>query len=308
MFLKQRVKGRRLFIALLCICSVITAGCAASKDAFRDVGESAPKANSMASIDSSGGAFQETAEPQLEENRKEPRFVIRTGSLELIVADARKIAEEVGQITAETGGLVSESQIYEVSNGQYAAELSLRIPENRFDSFIARLEELGEAADIRKASEDVTLTYLDLETRIKNLQAEEERLREILIEAKTVDDILKVEQELFRVRGEIEAMTTQFTYLQDQVAFSTIRLHLREKPIAGQSISQKPFANLGERLKEAFYQSINFISSAAAFVLVALTALLPVLIIVALIVFAIVAVRRALRRRKSPPGGQSLDL
>ncbi|NMD42262.1 MAG: DUF4349 domain-containing protein, partial [Firmicutes bacterium] len=177
-----------------------------------------------------------------------------------------------------------------------------------FDSFIARMEELGEAADIRKGSEDVTLTYLDLETRIENLQAEEERLREILTEAGSVDDILKVEQELFRVRGEIETMTTEFTYLQDRVALSTIKLRLREKPMVGQTISQKPFANMGERLKEAFFRSINFISSAAAFVLVALTALLPVLIIAILIILAVIGVIRALRRRKgAPSGGQPPD-
>ncbi len=307
MFLKQGVRGRLLlFTALLCICSMIAAGCAASKDTYGRVGEIAPGSDFLGS--SNEGAPPDTAGPLPGEQRKGLRFVIRTGSLELIIVDARKSAEEIGQLATAAGGIISESQLYEVGSGQYAAELSLRIPESRFDSFIAQLEELGEATDIRKASEDVTLTYLDLETRIKNLKAEEERLREILTEAKTVEDILKVEQELFRVRGESEAMTAQFTHLQDQVAFSTIRIFLREKPSAGQSISQKPFANLGERLKEAFFQSINFISSATAFILVALTALLPVLVIVALIIVAVVALRRALRRRKSPPGGHSPDL
>lgn len=311
MFLKKTTKSRLFFlVALLCACALFIAGCSgASRNTGGDSKGDASRGSFMSgSPRGETAAGEEAQERPAGENRTGPRFVIRTGSLDLIVADVRQTMAEVERLTADSGGIVSESNLYEVSSEQYACELSLRVPEDRFDSFIARMEELGEAADIRKGSEDVTLTYLDLETRIENLQAEERRLREILTEASSVDDILKVEQELFRVRGEIETMTTEFTYLQDRVALSTIKLRLREKPMVGQTISQKPFANMGERLKEAFFRSINFIFSAAAFVLVALTALLPVLTIVVLIILAVVGVIRTLRRRKGvPSGGQPPD-
>lgn len=314
MFLGKEGNGRLLFLlTLLCLWTIIITGCsAASKDTATDF-EGTPSLEygehaRMGGKSKGNEAIHSASEPQSEENnlsRAKPRFVIRTGSLELTVPDTRKTVEKVEQMIADGDGMVSESNVYEFREGQYAAELSLRVPETRFDSFIARLQNLGEAANVHKSSEDVTLSYLDLEVRIKNLKAEEERLREILIEAKTVEEILKVEQELFRVRGEVEAMTTEFTYLQDQVAFSTIRLSIKEEVIDTQTISQKPFANMGKRMKEALFRSINFISSVAAFLLIALTTLLPVFLIIALIALLIVWLVRVNRRRKKniPPGG-----
>lgn len=293
-------------ILILCLCLVVVTGCSASSK------------NSMAGYDNAakegGGEYgsDDYYESQADSAVKGPsravtRHVIRTGSLTLSVEDTRKTVEQVEGMTADSGGLVSESSVYEYSEGRYSASLTLRIPEKQFDSFMARLQELGEADDVRKGSEDVTLPYLDMETRIKNLKSEEERLREILDMAGTVEEILQVEQELSRVRGEIELLTMNFTQLQDLVALSAIELYINEKAAGSEKISQKPFENMGKRLKDALFGSINFISSATAFILIALTTLLPVLIIVALIVLLVCGLVRAVKKKRKghiPPGGQ----
>ena len=295
-----------LFILILLWAVAVTGCSTASHEMSADFAE-APSAD----VGENGGeaTAKSTATNRAGENSAspaKPRFIIYTGSLELTVRDTRKTVEEIRQITADEGGLVSESRIYESHKGQFAADLSLRIPENRFDDFIAQLEELGEAANVHKSSEDVTLTYLDLETRIQNMKTSEKRLREILAGAETVEDILTVEQELSRVRGEIETMTAEFTYLQDQVSFSTINVFVGEEALDTGSVSQKPFAHIGKRMKEALFQSINFVSTAAAFTLVALATLLPVLVVLALVALIVIWVVRVIRRRKSgvPPGGQ----
>ncbi len=108
------------------------------------------------------------------------------------------------------------------------------------------------------------------------------------------------------MRGEIELLTMNFTRLQDLVAFSTIELYVNEKAAGIEKISPKPFENMGKRLRDALFGSINFISSATTFILVALTALLPVLIIIALIVLLVLGLVRAVKRKKGhiPPGGK----
>ncbi|WP_461369785.1 DUF4349 domain-containing protein [Candidatus Darwinibacter acetoxidans] len=295
--------------ALLCLCTVLMAGCSASSEggiAGGDYSGVAP-GNGEWKSEEELPPIAEDEERGGEELSGSLRYVIREGSLTLTVEDTRETVEEIERMTAESGGLVSESRIYESREGYYTAEMVLRVPENEFDRFISRLQKLGEALNIHKSSEDVTLPYLDLETRIKNLEAEEARLREILAQAKTVDDILQVERELSRVRGEIELKKMNFTRLQDQVALSTIHLLVREGAIRSQAISQKPFENMGQRMKEALFRSINFIASAIAFILVALTALLPVLVIIALLVLLILLLARARRRKKEniPPGGQT---
>lgn len=300
---KNRVVLLLLLALLLCSSISVIAGCSASPADYAGAkltsrGDEAVEAQ-MAANESDGGADLSAGERQQGEKEAKPRFVIRTASLVLTVPDTRKTVTEVEKMVEEGGGLVSTCSIDEQREGQYIANMSLRIPENDFDSFISRLEKIGKASDIYKNSEDVTLPYLDLQARINNSKAEESRLREILQEAKNVDEILRVEQELFRVRGEIESMTTEFTHLRDQVSFSTVHVSLREETIASGNISQKPFARMGERMKETLFRSFNFISSAAAFLLIALTALLPLLLVAAPIVLAIIWLVRRRRAKRN---------
>jgi len=306
MVIKRKKVSLLIWAALLLLWAMLIAGCSASKGSVAGDYQAAPPGESEWR-ESENHSITEGDAPGEEDSAGSPRYVIRKGSLSLTVSNTRKAVETIEQMTADSGGIVSESRVYEFREGHHAADLTLRVPENQFDSFISRLQELGEAAHVQKNSEDVTLPFLDLETRIKNLKAEEERLREILAQAKTVEEILQVERELSRVRGEIELNTMNFTRLQDQVALATIHLSIREEVIDTQTISPKPFENMGKRMKEAFFRSINFISSAAAFILIALSTLLPALVILALLVFLISWLVRAGRRKKErsiPPGGE----
>lgn len=309
-FQKNRSRYLVVLVLLLFLWTTVITGCStASKDAALHYEETLPD-ETVEDVRMGIEPSLSTAGPERSEQNNlskiKPRFVIRTGSLTLTVFSTRETVEQIEQMTVSGGGIISESNVYELRGGQYAAELTLRVPETKFDSFITRLQDLGKTDNIQKNSEDVTLPYLDMEARIKNLRAEEKRLREILSTAKTVEDILQVERELSRVRGEIEAMTTEFTYLQDQVAFSTIQISVKEEAIDTQTISQKPFENMGNRMKEALFRSINYISSAIAFVLIALSTILPVLMIIALPALLIFWLLRANRRKKesAPPGGQ----
>lgn len=308
MILAKRIHLFLFRVSLLCFCLMIVAGCGASSEKLAHGYDNAMpvEQGSMEEYDSDYYA-ESKAEGELNTpSQVVARHVIRTGSLTIAVTDTRKTVEQVEKMTADNGGLVSESNVYEYSEGRYSASLTLRIPEKQFDSFMARLQDLGETDDVRKSSEDVTLPYLDMEARLKNLKTEEERLREILDMAGNMEEILQVERELSRVRGEIELLTMNFTRLQDLVAFSTIELYVNEKAAGIEKISPKPFENMGKRLRDALFGSINFISSATTFILVALTALLPVLIIIALIVLLVLGLVRAVKRKKGhiPPGGK----
>jgi len=230
----------------------------------------------------------------------EVRFVILNGSMELAVNDTRETVRSVQEIVSKADGVVSSSYIYEIREGQYAADLTLRIPAARFEKIMEQLQELGKVGPINTGEADVTMQYLDLETRIENLKTQEERLREILEMANTVEDVLKVESELGRVRSEIEVMSSQFAYLQDQVSYSTINLTIREELIATQEITPAPFANLGARMTEALVRSVNFIMAAAASMLVLLTAALPLVLILAVMALFIWRLVVVVVRRKPP--------
>ena len=235
------------------------------------------------------------------------RYRIRTGSLELTVLSTRETVEQVRQIAADAGGYISDSYIYTVKEDLYHANLTLRVPENRFDAVMEQLRGLGKFANERTGDDDVTMPYLDLEARLKTLEAQEVRLRDLLAKAETVEDILNVERELQRVRQEIESLSAQFKHLQDQVRFSTITVGIREEQIATTAVTPAPFAHLGARMKAGLVRSINFVLAALAGILVVLSALLPVAVLLGLAALVLwLIISRFSRRRRTPPpaGGQ----
>ena len=228
------------------------------------------------------------------------RHVIRTGSLDLAVRDTREAIQEIREIVKQAEGLVSYSYVYEMRENQYGAYLTLRIPEPRFDSIMGRLEELGKSTNVQTSLDDVTMQYVDLESRLNNQKAQEARLVEILEMAETVEEVLEVEKELFRIRGDIESMTAQFNQLSDRISYSTIDVSLREETIPTEVISPNAFDNFGERIRQAFVGSINFVLGAISFIVIALISLIPVLILVGLFVlFMIWLVKKITRRNKA---------
>lgn len=227
------------------------------------------------------------------------RHVILTGSIELEIKDTRETIKEIREIVANSGGIVYSSSVYEVKEGQYGARMTLRVPQKNFDQVMSHLEVTGKASNVQTGMEDVTMQYIDLDSRLKNQKAQEERLIEILDMAETVEEVLEIERELYRVRGEIEYMTAQFTQLQDRIAFATINLTLREEAIPVEVISPGAFENFGSRIKETFIGSINFVLNAISFILIALAALLPVMVLLGLVALVIILiVRRATSKKK----------
>ncbi|MGB9887774.1 MAG: DUF4349 domain-containing protein [Moorellales bacterium] len=85
------------------------------------------------------------------------------------------------------------------------------------------MPELGEVKTQRVYSEDVTEDYIDLEARVKTLTAQKERLTELLERARTVEDILKVEKKLERVRAERESLSGKLNYLRHRVTYARVR-------------------------------------------------------------------------------------
>ncbi len=226
------------------------------------------------------------------------RHVIRRGSIDLTVKDSRTMVQEIRDIVKDFEGIVSNSYLYEIREGQYGARMTLRIPEKHFEAVLDQLETLGKVTNIQTELEDVTMQYVDLESRLNNQKAQEERLTEILEMAETVEEVLEVEKELYRIRGEIESMSARLTRLEDQITYSTINISLREETIPTETISPAVFQNLGSRIAQAFIGGTNFILNAVSVLIVVLSALIPALIIIVIIgVIIFLFIRRHIKHK-----------
>jgi len=161
------------------------------------------------------------------------RKIIKTGYITLEVEDIAEVMDKVAEVAGELGGYVLSSHKYEGERGA-SGSISIRVPAGKFDEAFSRLRQL--AIDVPYESteaKDVTEEYIDLEARLHNLEATETQYLALLEKAETVEEILKVQQALSNVRGQIEQIEGRMKYLERTSDMSLIEVSLKEiKPLA----------------------------------------------------------------------------
>jgi uncharacterized iron-regulated membrane protein len=202
--------------------------------------------------------------------------VIRTARLRMEVADYEEAIRKAKQIIN-----AFEAEITAEEERQYGQQLEnqlvIRLAPAKLDSMLNALQGLALQIDSRSVNaEDVTRRYVDLETRLASKRAVIARYQELLAEARNVNEVLAVENNLRQVIEEVESMEAQFRYLKQQVDRSTVYLTLYETSSAG--IAQRSF---GSKIATAFADGWGLLKN---LVLGAITAW-PVLILLALLIW-----------------------
>jgi molybdopterin converting factor small subunit len=160
------------------------------------------------------------------------RMVIMSGYLTLVVDDVSAALSQITALAAANGGFVVSSNIQEDQNRLYAS-ISFRVDSTLFNSTINALHNM--AIDIKSEStsgQDVTDQYVDLDARLRNLEASEAQLLDLMEQAGTVEEILKVQQELTNTRGQIEQIKGQMQYLEQSVALALISVTLEQSKLS----------------------------------------------------------------------------
>ncbi|MEM2921498.1 MAG: DUF4349 domain-containing protein [Candidatus Bathyarchaeia archaeon] len=159
------------------------------------------------------------------------RMVIYTATISLETEDISDVLSRIRALAEGYGGYVAGSSRSTYA-GRNFAEIIIRVPKDKFHIALQNIEQYGKVLDEQTSSEDVTSLYIDMKARLDNLKRQEERLRDILNMAKTVEEVLNVERELERVRGEVESLQGQLNYLESSVTMSVITVRLTEPPPA----------------------------------------------------------------------------
>ncbi len=178
------------------------------------------------------------------------------------------------------------------------AYMTLRVPNKNFDVFMNVLKGLGETVSTSVRGTDISTQYFDIETRLKTLRIREERLQELLKEAKGLEDIIELERELANVSYEIQINQTQLRDYDSLVDFSTVTVYLQEVNEVTSVTPSKQ--SLGERITSGFYAVVNALADFGEGLLIFLVAGSPILVPLAVGgVIAIVLVKRRKRRKEA---------
>jgi len=160
--------------------------------------------------------------------------IIRTATLRLVASDFNAARASVESIVAQAAGFIDQITVNGAPGAARTLTGSLRVPATRMSDALARLRQLGPVTEDTQGSEDVTDQLVDLDARLTNARATEQRLNDIL-KARTgkLSDVLQVEQEISRVRLEIEQMDAQRVNMGRRVSYATITIEIDEIRKAG---------------------------------------------------------------------------
>lgn len=155
------------------------------------------------------------------------RLIIKDGQMTIEVTETDAAAEELINVAVDFGGYVIGQRIWTGDGGYRFANIQVAVPVNQFEATLSAFRTLGTVLDESATGEDVTDEYVDLNSRLGNLHATQERLRTFLDQAMTISETLAVHEELTAIEAEISLVQGRINFLQDRAAFSTITVNLQ---------------------------------------------------------------------------------
>ncbi len=162
------------------------------------------------------------------------------------IAAIRKVIDTT--IKTFNGYVVSENM--QNTESQLSSNINIKVPAQQFDKMLAKLASIAKKVDYQNIeTQDVTEEYIDVETRLSNSRKVEQSYIKLLQKAKTIEDILKIEQKLGEIRTEIESTQGRLKYLNNQVSYSTINLSVYQA-LEYKFIAEK-LPSFWERLKSS---------------------------------------------------------
>ncbi len=149
----------------------------------------------------------------------DPSMIIHTAEIALAVYEVTKNLQTVEKFTKELGGYLALRS---------DREITVRVPRDKFDELVGRIEKMGDVLHKNIAAEDVTDQYVDLDMRLRNATAVRDRLEKLLAGA-TVHDAVEIHKELSKVTEEIERFEGKLKLLRDRIAYSTITVSFEQQ-------------------------------------------------------------------------------
>jgi hypothetical protein len=216
-------------------------------------------------------------------------MIIRTGQASIEVDSVDRAVAQVRTLAKSFGGYIGSSSIQRGTENARTATLTVDVPEERLEGVLGQLSPIGRVESVNVTARDVGEEYVDYEARMANSKREEQQLI-VLLATRTgkLKDVLDVEQELARVRGEIEQAEGHMRYLKAHAAMSTLDVTVHEhSTVLAEAPGQHP---IRDAVAQAWHNLVGFVAAGIA----SLGVLLP---LAALAVGAWVIGRRVLRRR-----------
>ncbi len=242
------------------------------------------------SEEAAAGAALKGAEPELPDDG---RKIIRNTTLTVETKTFEESVTVLKQAVSAAGGYVEYSSLYSGGRTQ-SAEYTCRIPSDRYTSFLEGVSGAGSVVRTEESTEDATAQYVDMESRLKSLRTQEERLFELMEESGSLEELLAVQDKLMEVQYQIESYTGQMKVLTNRIDYATVHVYLEEVEVY---TPVEP--SFGEEIMDAFHDMLRGVKNGAEGLVLAVIYLIPLWIIAGvIIIITVVLVKRRKRKLK----------
>ena len=238
------------------------------------------------------------------------RIVIKNGDMTIVVADPSQSMNEIAQMAESMGGFVVTANLFQrQSEGGVEipqASITIRVPAEQFDNVLSNIRILSDRTPISENinSQDVTREYTDLQSRLRNLEATEAQLVEIMDDARQTEDVLSVYNELVRIREQIEVIKGQIQYYEQSAALSSISIELlANEAVQPLTIGSWQPGGVAKVAIQTLINTLKFLVNAAIWIVLYV---LPVLLVIFLMfILPVYLLWRIWRRRRDKRKGSA---
>lgn len=295
---------KKIFAISLCLVLVIgLAACGASEKLAADTEVQMYSFNDSADMaiveeSAASGAINYTSSStEAPKDSEAEEKIIKTVDLSVQTKEYTAYINGINTAVTSLGGYVESSSTDLGSGSKYNrnATYVVRIPADKLDAFLEAAGENGTVTSITEEQKNVTLEYVDLESRISAFKTERESLTKLLEKAESLENILAIQERLSEVNYEIENYTAQLRVLANRVSYSTVTMHIWE---VERVTEEEP--SLWSQIKNRFLDNLDDLGDMLRTAIIDIVGGLPIILPVAAIaVITILIIRKLIKKRKT---------
>lgn len=246
------------------------------------------------------GSYSLSESPDASLELPADRKLIRTVRISAETDDLNTVMTQLEEKLSQVGGYLQQKEIYQGSAYRGTlrrnANLIIRVPAQDLNAFLEHLSGTTHVVSSNESVDDVTLQYIDVDSHLKALKIEEERLLAMMEKAENLSDLLAIEDRLTQVQQRIQSVGSQLKALDSQIEYATVHLSVSEVVEYTPVEEKSPWQKIGD----GFMESLSDIGNGFVDVFVFLVANSPRLVLLGgVAVVVILLIRRSNKRRKA---------
>lgn len=309
----MKLKTRIAFVSMLLAITISLTACAGSRKAYdtaaaAEAPMAAPYPNAEMAVAEEMGvnySASQTAEsfaPIAESAAGDAsmRKIVYNANMDVTSDDPSAALEIIIEKAKALGGYLSGSYTTTDELGAYRCTATLKVPAEQLETLVSAAKEIGKVDSYELLSDDISLSYYDIEARLASAKAEEAQLIEILDKCETVEEVLAVRESLAAVRSDIESYQGQINLWDNLVAYATLDLTVRRTQRAVVEGDAEPIAiwkssDVWKKMRLGFVNGARFVVNAVGAIGIFLAYVALPGAVIAAVVIGLIALNKKLK-------------